>query len=279
MANTTVKIICYKISSNLNLITLASYFNINYDKKTRTFLILNHTVIASIIKIHSKSKFLFIYEFGCIVFVDFSSDEIYSALSYLETIAGVMDYKLLHQFNESLILTINNQVIKRINDLPCELDYSEDVLSIACGLISKSTALSVAESQISVVLDNAENIVNYLQKAKLRINTKKFVSSIAQMARFQYSAIKSFGVFNRSSTRNTNSKSFHNTLSRYYEIDDRNIIIERKIDQVNRLIRNHTTLSYNRQEFRLLVFECILLAMFSLPHLIDLESFFTYLLH
>lgn len=275
--NSTIKIECYKICSNLDLMALASYFDVPYNERYQNHILLSGKDISSIIKVSSNSKFLFMYEFGCIVFVDFSSDQIHSALGYLETITGIMDYKLIHQFNENLILTVNdNQVILRINDFPCTFNYNENILSIACGLISKSTALSVAEAQVTTVLDDAENIVNHLQKAKLRINTKKFVSSISHMARFQYNAIKSFSILDRTSNlnRNTNSRSFYSILYHYYEIDDRNAILESKIDQVNRLIRSYTTLSYNRQEMRLLLFECVLLAMFSLPHLIDFEAFF-----
>lgn len=275
--NTIIKIECYKICSNLDLKALASYFDVPYNEKYPNHILLSGKAISSIIKVRSNSKFLFMYEFGCIVFVDFSLDQIHSAFGFLETITDVMDYKLIHQFNENLTLTVNdNQVLLRINDFPCMLDYNENILHIACGLISKSTSLLVTEAQITTVLDDAENIVNYLQKAKLRINTKKFVSSISHMARFQYNAIKSFSTFKRNSTlyRNTNSKSFYSILCHYYEIDDRNSILESKIDQINRLISSHTTLSYNREEMRLLLFECVLLAMFSLPHLVDFKAFF-----
>ncbi|MHB8064439.1 MAG: RMD1 family protein, partial [Ruminiclostridium sp.] len=218
-----------------------------------------------------------IYEYGCIVFVDFSSDEIYSALGYLENITGTIDYKLISQFNENLILTIKeSRLLTRINDFQCELEYSEDVLSIACGLISKSTALAAAEAEMATVLDDADNIVNFLQKARLRINRRKFVSSISHMARFQYGIIRSLGLFDStfSLKRNVNSKSFYSILFYYYEIDDRINILESKIDEVNRLISSYTTLSYNMEEMRLLIFECVLLSMFFLPHLIDFTTLF-----
>jgi len=179
-----------------------------------------------------------------------------------------------------------------LNKIEYEPFYSELVAMI----IAKSTALERIEFSLEPILDKldsiierlekgklhigekelAENIVNYMQKAKLRINTKKFVSSISHMARFQYNAIKSFSIFERNYTlnRNTNSKSFYSILCHYYEIDDRNSILESKIDQINRLISSHTTLSYNREEIRLLLFECVLLAMFSLPHLVDFKAFF-----
>lgn len=268
----TVKIVCYKISNRLKLSTLASYFDVHSDVKNLNFILIKDKAISSIIKVQSNSKFIYMYEYGCIVFVDFSSDEIYSTLEYLENIIGFIDYKLISHFNENLVLTIDNgQMLTKINDFPCEFEYNGDILSIACGLISKSTVLFTAETEISTVLDQAENIVNYLQKAKLRIKTRDFVSSISHMARFQYNTIKSLGLFSSTLAfkRNLNIRRFYSILYYYYEIDDRANIIESKIDQINRLISSYTTLSYNRQEMRLLVFECILLAMFFLPHLMD----------
>lgn len=270
-----VKIVCNKISNKLNLIALASYFDIPYNRKNSNYIVLNGKAISSIIKVQSNSKFLFIYEYGCIVFVDFYSDEIYLALDYLETITSDVDYRLISQFNENLILTINNsQLIIKINDYPCKLEYNEAVVNIACSLIAKSTELSADGTQITAVLDDAENIVNYLQRAKLKIHSKKFVSRISHMARFQSSIIRSLGSFDSSFTlnRNVNSKSFYKILHYYYEIADRTNVLQSKIDQVNKLISSYTTLSYNIGEMRLLIFECVLLFMFLLPHLINFKA-------
>lgn len=277
MPTSKVRIVCYKISNKLNLSTLAACFDAPICEKSSKYILFDDRTISSIIKVHSNSKFLYIYEYGCTVFVDFSSDEINSALEYLENITGAVDYKLITQFNEILILTINeNRLLTRINDFQCELEYSKDVLSIACCLISKSTALSTAEAEMSTVLDDADDIVKYLQKARLRINRKIFVSSISHMARFQYSIIRSLGLFDSTflHKRNVNSKSFYNILYYYYEIDDRISILGSKVDEVNHLISSYTTLSYNMEEMKLLIFECVLLSMFFIPHLIDLKVFF-----
>jgi uncharacterized Rmd1/YagE family protein len=276
-SNSEVRILCYKISNELNLAKLASYFDVLYCERNTGYIILDDKAISSIIKVHSIFKFLFVYKYGCIVFVDFSSDEIYSTLGYMETIIGDVDYKLISQFNESVTLSITNkQLITRINDFHCYFDYNKDVLTIACGLISKSTTLATAESELATVLDDADNIVNFLQKARLRINRSRFVSSISHMARFQCDAIKSLGLFNSGfeHKRISNNKSFYSVLYLYYEIDDRINILERKIDEVNRLISSYTTLSYNMEEMRLLIFECVLLFLFLLPHFIDFKAFF-----
>jgi len=277
MSNSKVNLVCYKISNKLNLITLASYFDAPYCERSTKYILLNDKAISSIIKVHSNTKFLFIYEYGCTVFVDFSSDEIYSALEYFRDITGNTNYELISQFNEELILTINeSRLLTSINDFQCKLDYNPDILKIACGLISRSTELSTAEAEIATVLDDADNIVNYLQKARLRINRKKFVSSISNMARFQHSMILSIDSFDStfSLKKNANSKSFYYILYHYYEIADRTNILERKIDEVNRLISSYTTLSYNIGEMRLLIFECILLSLFLLPSFIDFKTLY-----
>jgi len=275
-SDTIIQIVCHKISNKLDLNALASYFDVPYSEKSPKYIRLNDKALSSIIKVRSSSKFLFMYEYGCIVFVGFSSDEIYFALGYLETITGTVDYKLISQFNENLILSLNNRILTGINDFPCELEFNEDILNLACGLISKSIALYSAEEEVASVLDNVEDIVNYLQKAKLRINTKNFVSKISHMARFQYSIIKAMAPSDRTFTskKNANSKHFYNILYLYYEIDDRTKILESKIDEVNRLISRYTTLSYNIGEMRLLIFECVLLFMFLLPHIINFKALF-----
>jgi uncharacterized Rmd1/YagE family protein len=265
-----VNIDCYKVSNKLNLSLLESYFNIQKSRDVSDYLQLDSHSISSIIKVHSHSKSLFIYNFGCIVLVNFTSDETNLALKYLESIIGLVNFKVSSIFNERLrIFSRNNQIIK-VNDILCSNKYNEETLPIACRLISKSSALASLEEEIIVVLDEAENIVNHLQKAKLRANTKNFLLSIAHIARFQHSAIKSLGLFDSTFLikRNGDSKNFFNILNQYYEIEERTAILESKIDEVSKLISSYTTLSYNRQELQLLVFECILLSMFLLPHFI-----------
>ena len=255
--------------------SLASYFALHYDDKNSNYIILSDKSISTLLKVRSKTKSLYIYEYGCIVFVDFTIDEIHPTMAYLEKITGTIDYKHINIFNENLILSISSsQFITKINDVPCILEYNNDVLSIACSLVAKSVALSAVETEIVNVLDDAGNLVNYLQKAKLRIKTRKFVSSISLIARFQYRIIKPLDLFDNSFLlkKNSNSRNFYSIVHNYYEIDDRTSILESKIDQVNKILSNYTTHSYNIGEIRLLIFECILLAMFLLPHIIDFKA-------
>lgn len=270
-----IKISCCKISAKLDLSLISSYFKAPFDNRPADSIFLGEAAVSSILKIRSNFKSIYLYEYGCIVFVDFTSDEIYSALSFFETITGELDYKLSNTYNEKLIIDcIDYKTLCGINDIKCQFEYNDNMLQTACDLVAKSTELSAAEEHIIEVLDASESIVNSLQKGKLSINEKKFVSKITQMARFQYNTIKSLRLFDTTFYLNLNNKNFHNFLYKYYEIGDRTFILKSKIDEINRLISNYTTLSYNRQEMRLLLFECILLSLFLIPHLVNLKVLF-----
>ncbi len=263
-----VNIDCFKISNKLNLALLKSYFDISAN--TSDYIQLGSYTVSNIIKVYSSSKSLFIYNYGCIVFVNFTPGEINLTLKYLESIIGIVDYKLISAFSERLRLLINDSRIMQVNSLPCSCEYNKDILSFACKLISRSTALASLEVQVINILDKAENIVVDLQKLKLRAKTKSFLLNLAHIARFQHSTIKALGLYDNSFPikRNTNIRNFFNILSQYYEIEERTGILESKIDEVSKLVTSYATLSYNRQEIRLLLFECILLSIFLLPHFI-----------
>lgn len=270
-----IKISCCKISGNLNLSVISSYFKTTYDPKHSDSMFLGEAAVSSILKIRSNFKSIYLYEYGCIVFVDFTSDEIYTAMGFFETIIGELNYKLSNNYNGKLIIDcIDYKTVSGINHMECLFEYSEDTLRIACDLTAKSTELSAAEEHIIQVLDASESIVNSLQKGKLSINSRKFVSKITQMARFQYNTIKSLRLFDTTFYLSLNNKGFYNFLYKYYEIADRTSILKSKIDEINRLISTYTTLSYNSQEMRLLLFECILLTLFLIPHLIGLKILF-----
>ena len=146
------------------------------------------------------------------------------------------------------------------------MEYNDYIIPIVCTVLSRSVALSKIEDDANLLLDRSENIITFLQKGKLRASKKELASITAKILRFEYDSVGNIKVLERSSLidQSIEARSVYDILAGHFELGERFENIKNKCDELQKIIKTYSSLSYNNAENKLLLFEIFLLLLFPL---------------
>lgn len=263
-----MKVIIYntfKASSKFPLIQLASYFNIKLEG-WKEYIKIDDKILEKVFRYESAYKSVYIYRYGCITFVNFKQYEIQFFLEYLSKIYIELDNKLLSRFSETHIMTVEDGLVSIWEDSEIVYPYNEILVDIAATVLAKSVELNKIETELNHVLDESENLINYLNVGRLRANTKKVISIIGQCTRFKYRTIESVRLLDRPPEfdKSIETRKILSDISNIYELDDRYLDVVSRTDVLDSITEEYFNFKHNQSERRLLMFEILLLAIFPL---------------
>lgn len=259
----------YKVATRLPLIQIASFFNLK-PEGWRQYIKLNKSVIEKILK-YSSEKIVYLYKYGCITFVGFNQDEIHVFLEYLRNSFIESDNKLITLYNESHTIYISEDgYIKLWSESEEKFKYNEIIIDITANILAKSTELNKIEAELSTVLDEADVFIGYLKRGRLRANTKKVISTIAECTRFKYNTLESVRLLDRPPEfdNTIRARKIFDMFSEYYELTERYDILSNRISVLDSITEEYFSLRSNQSERRLILFEVFLLLLFPLMRLL-----------
>jgi required for meiotic nuclear division protein 1 len=172
-----------------------------------------------------------------VCFVDFNENEIRIFLQYMDSIIGCVDFFLFSKFNEN------------------HFGNAENAHAI-CFILAKSVELNKLEADLEDMFDKSERLLDFLQSGKLHIN-RKLILSASRILRLEYHYANNVGIFERD-------------LSTYYELDERQKVIQSKMDDMRNIFNAYSSFSYNQRESRTLWFEIALLSLFPTSYVLEI---------
>ncbi|MDD2494017.1 MAG: RMD1 family protein [Tissierellia bacterium] len=260
----------FKAAYKLPLIQIASFFNIKFEATWKEYIKLDESEIEKIFKYFAK-KSVYLYKYGCITFVNFNQDEIHYFLDYLRKLYIEIDDKLISRYYESHTLLKDDEgFIKLWDDLSTKYNYSIGAIDIIASILAKSVELNKIEKELSQVLDEADMFIAYLKKGMYRANSKKVISTVAECNRFKYNTIESVKLLDRplEFSKTIESREIYNKFSDYFELNERYNILSNRTNVLDSILEEYFDFISNESERRLLMFEILLLSLFSLMHIL-----------
>ena len=123
---------------------------------------------------------------------------------------------------------------------------------------------------MSTVLDEADVFIGYLKRGRLRANTKKVISTIAECTRFKYNTLESVRLLDRPPEfdNTIRARKIFDMFSEYYELTERYDILSNRISVLDSITEEYFSLRSNQSERRLILFEVFLLLLFPLMRLL-----------
>ncbi len=275
--------ISFKLYSAIDLKKTASYFGLSNPESRDRCIIFESPQLEQIYKYKMHRKKVYAFSFGCIVFEGMEIDETGSFFDSLQFVIGEPDYKMLTRYREIHHIGINEKGSAHLWKESTEaFQLSEDTSYTIAFILAKSTALSKQESDIDILLHEADSYLDKFQRGILNTETRKFTATMARIIRFEKESAAGIRIFDRPARvgRSLMLRYVYDKLSEYYELEDRYDILEKKAAELRSIVRSYTSIRYRRQENRLLVFEIFLLLLFPLFRIleevlaqIDVESF------
>lgn len=261
----------YKIEAKLPLEKIEVFFKIQRALKWNEYIVLDEHELNFIFRFNSVSKLVYIFRYGCISFMNFEEDEVYTFLHHIKSVIGNVDFSLFSKYNESHMLQIDgNGICKLWKSSDETLVYKNFYNHIISIVLAKSTELFKLEIEVGDLLDQADKFLIYLQKGSLNINKKVYTASIAKVLRLEYHIINNIKIFERDIFNNESieSRRVYDKLSEYYELDSRCKVIQSKIDDLRGIYKAYSSLSYRQIETRLYWLEIFMLALFPFSYFI-----------
>lgn len=243
---------CYKISLKLPLDKIDAFFNLHKPVNWKDYVILDGIHLRKILQHDAKAKMVYLFKYGCVCFVNFNANEIDIFLRYMDSIIGGVDFFLFSKFNE---------------DHTGNTEYAH----VICFILAKSVELNKLETDMEGLLDKSERLIDFLQSGKLHINRKLSLSA-SRILRLEYHYANNVGIFERDiyNDDNIEARAFFDRLSRYYELDERQKVMQSKMDDMRNIFSAYSSFSYNQRESRTLWFEIALLSLFPTAYVLEI---------
>lgn len=261
----------FKIASTFPLDRISHFFRLQRPLSWRDHLLLEDSQLELALKYHTTGKKVYIFQFGCITFINFNEGETRNFLNFFESIAGKISYDMFARFHEYHTFGIYDDGSCMLWENGPVVPYHAEIISVMATILAKSAALYKVETDISSLLDKIEIFIHYLNKGKLYANSKTFAAITSKLLRFEYDSINNIRIFDRASATEQNLmlRNTYDKLSVYYELNDRFDIIENKVKDLLHITAAYSNLSNKHLENRQNLFVAILLALFPLSYGIE----------
>lgn len=243
------------LCNEFNISNIAKYYNVTKKFKWEEPLVIRGALLENIKDYENKGVYL--YYFGTAVFVNFGHDEIERYVRHIKSIPDSIksinpdmnyesfeDYKIVEIKNGDEEIEFNAYVTKEAEQ------YHFDMTAL---VLAKSVALETIEKSVDVVFDDSEKIIKSMKNGKLNINEKKSVALIGKILDFKHTTISYIMLLDKPAItwKNESAEIFFNDLAEHFELNDRNEILNAKIETLLDTIEIFADLSHSKKSTNL----------------------------
>lgn len=273
-------------ASEIDLNALATHFGINKKYKWSEPLLLTEENINGIIP-SPAGKFLYVFYFGSLVFVNLSFHEIQDIINYLKKIDNDIGNVVPFKYSEDFKLEVMDDFRSEDADSKnFEIRYNYCVagklknyyLDIVATVIAKSVALESVEFNIDNLLDDIENIIIFLDRGRLDLSDKQLAKMSGKVLRFKYNTISSLMLLDKPDVawKFEDAEDFFLELSTLFEMDDRYEKIRHKSDTLLDITEVFTGLTHskrgNRLEWMVIILIAVELVLFGIETIVSIAG-------
>ncbi|WZL71946.1 RMD1 family protein [Clostridiaceae bacterium 35-E11] len=261
------------LSNEINLNKIAQHFGIDKKLKWEDTLTLGETYLKGIINVPEK-KFVYIYYFGTVVFINLTHHEIMDIIHYLKQIEKSLntqvpfdyidDFKLDVVPNEEITMNYEYMTVPQISD------YHLEILST---ILAKSVALEKIEAGIEILSDDIEDIVDFLEKGHFNLSDEQLSKIWSKILRFKYNTISYIMLLDKPAITwiNEDAENLFNQLSTFFELDDRYENIHQKTQILSDITEAFGSLTHTKRSTKL---EWLIIILIAFEILITLTEKF-----
>ncbi|MFC3883299.1 RMD1 family protein [Bacillus songklensis] len=240
----------FAITNEIDLNRIAQQCGIPKKFTWEEPLILKNGILQSILgKEVEETKSVLVFSFGSVVFINHSDDnEMNVFFSYLQSFEPEIDLHSVRRYTDDYSLHISGTANLELTDeyviVPeYEVFYPELISTV----LAKSVALEKTEEQLGAIQDRLENMIDRLEKGKLRIGDKELARTTAKILRHDYNTLAYIMILDKPDITwtNSNANEFYDRMLNFFELNDRHIILKSKTETLYNIIDGFSTISHS----------------------------------
>lgn len=251
----------FVLCNEINLNKIAAHFGISGKFKWEDPLVLRDSSLKGILK-DPENKFVYIYYYGSLVFINMEHHETMDLVNYLKNI----DINLKNNFPDNYVDEYKLEIASEYeymlyNDLMTSNEFQPYYLDTLSLVLAKSTSLRKIEIDTDKLLDSIEDVINYLDTGKFNMSDKQIAKTSAQVLRFKYHTISNLMLLEkpRSAWDNEDIESFFMQLTELFDFKDRYQKITRKTEVLQDITEVFASLSHEKRGTKLEIMVIILI--------------------
>lgn len=263
------------IGPEINIKEIAVHFGINKKFKWEEPLILNENFLKGLLP-QPQGKYVYLFHFGSIACINLTFHEIKDVVKYLKGIDKTLKDNSPFGYVEDFKLVVNENSEFEINYDSVVVDtLKEHHLDIIATILAKSVALKKIEIDTDILLDEIENIMDFLDKGHLNISDDKLSKMSGKILRFKYTTLSSIMVLDKPDIawKNEDAEDFFINLSDLFELKDRYEKIRHKTEVLLDITEVFSSLTHakrgNRLEWAVIILILIEIVMTVVEKIIE----------
>lgn len=265
------------LCNEINLNALAAHFGIKKKFEWEDFLRLNATQLKGILK-ENDNKYVNIFAFGSLVFVNLQHHEIMDVLNYLTSVEPRLgnanfDFSDDYMLDVRSVEEIGDDEAHFTNDAMITTEYGHYQMDILSVVLAKSVALEKIETDIEILLDEIELVINAMQTGHLSVRDEKIAGISARILGFKYNTISSIMILDKPDLtwNNEKAETLYSAMSHLFELDERYNKVQMKSETLMDIVQVFTTFTQHKRS-NMLEWMIIFLILFEI--VISLIDFF-----
>ena len=261
----------FALNGELDLNKLAVNLGISRRYRWEEPMLLDPVTFTPVEAPGKEQLAVYFYYFGGIVFVNCSEDIISRLFSEMTKVYDLFrgglqlrykdDYALKKGDTEQTVIT---------NDYAVMSSLDKVFVDTICFVIAKSVALDQIEDRVDTVLDEVEDLIEQLNRGKVKITDEKLAKLASSILTFKYASISYIMVLDKPEVTwdNPEADRLYTTMANLFELSQRFQEIKHKSDTLKDVLEVVTGLSHAQRSSRLewiiivLIFVEILLSLF-----------------
>lgn len=241
------------LGEEIALNQFARHFGYEKKLKWEEAFVLSEKELQGIIR-QIEGKRVYIYHFGSLVFLNFQHHEIMDVVSYLKQIdSEVHDGKPFRYVDEYKLEVEPNSEPSINNDAMVIHEEAEYHLEIVSTILAKSVALEKIETEVDVLMDEIELVVQKLHQGKLSVSDEQLAKMSASILGFKLNTISYIMLLDKPDITwsNQEAEALFNELSVLFELDDRYEKVRHKIEALMDITEVFSGLVHSKRGTRL----------------------------
>ena len=241
------------LCNEFNLNKIGEHFGITHKFKWKEVLILKPENLKGILN-DDSNKFVYVFHFGSIVFINFQHHEIMDVVKYVlklepqisitDAFAFVDDYRLEVKPDQPTAIN-NDYMLANIKS-----DYHFEIVAT---ILAKSVSLEKNEIGVESLLDRIESVVNDLNRGRLGVSDEELAKMLARILSYKLNTISYIMLLDNPDItwNNVGAATLYDKLSSLFELNDRYEKIRQKIEILEDITEAFSGLAHAKRGTRL----------------------------
>lgn len=248
------------LCNEINLNKIANHFGITTKFKWEDPLILKDSKLKGIVK-EIENKFVYLYSFGSIVFINMEYHEIQDVINYIKDIDPNLKNNSPKEHDTYKLVIDSDDEYALYNDMMTSNEFKPYYLDILSLVLAKSIALRKIEIDTDNLLDSFEDIIDYLDTGKFNMSEEQIAKTSAKILRFKYNTISYLMLLEKpkAAWENEDIENFFIQLASLFEINDRYEKISHKSEVLHDITEVFATVTHEKRGTKLEIMVIILI--------------------